>query len=156
MGGDGLDAYVMDAGFGSDHIVDTGSNIVQFNFGSAGMDLALGPNSLILSFANGDVLHIDGYDPNDPLNTCSISTFQFTDRAFTLQDILDLGGSALYGTIAGPDITGTANADVIQGTDMSESIHALEGNDTITAGAGSDVVEGARAMTSSTAARVQT
>ena len=142
-GGDGVDIFAFDAGFGEDHILDDGINAVQFNFNvvDAGMVIDLGVDSLRISFANGDVLHIDGYDPNDPLNSCSISTFQFNDQTLSLQDILDLGGPAVNFTI-GPDIIGTDNADVIQGTDKSEHIYALAGDDIIDAGARDDTIEG--------------
>ncbi|MCK9202338.1 MAG: putative Ig domain-containing protein [Gallionella sp.] len=140
-GGDGMDIYVFDAGFGVDHIVDAGSNFAQFNFNFADSGVVIGLGSLMLSFANGDVLHIDGFDPGDPLNTCSISTFQFSDQTLSLQDILDLGGPAVDFTL-GRDITGTAEADTLQGTDLREHIYAMSGNDTIIAGGGNDYIEG--------------
>jgi VCBS repeat-containing protein len=140
-GGDGRDIYVFDVGFGVDHIVDAGSNFAQFNFDFAGSGIVIGLGSLMFSFANGDVLHIDGFDPNDPLNTCSIDTFQFSDQTFTLQQILDMGGAAIQPP-SGHDIVGTANDDVIQGTDQLENIYGMAGNDTIDAGAGNDYIEG--------------
>lgn len=141
-GGDGNDIYAFDIGFGENHIVDADfGNTAQFNFSFAGSGIIVGLGSLKLSFASGDVLHIDGFDPEDPLNTCAITTFQFNDRTLSLQDILDIGGPEVNYTI-GPDINGTPNDDVIQGTDRGEHIYALDGNDTIDAGAGNDTVEG--------------
>ena len=132
-GGDGQDTYVLNAGFGVDRIVDTNTNGVRFNFAFAGAGLILGLGSLKISFANhpGDVLHIDGFDPNDPLNTSSITTFQFTDRTMSLQQLLDVG----------MDLTGTPLEDFIQGTAMTEHIHALESNDVVYAAGGNDVVD---------------
>ncbi|HEY6093367.1 MAG TPA: VCBS domain-containing protein [Gallionellaceae bacterium] len=132
-GGDGMDTYVFEAGFGTDHIADSGggNNTVRFNFSFAGSGIVLGLGSLKLSFANGDTLHIDGFDPNDPLNTCAITQFDFNDRSLTLQQILDIG----------MDVQGTPDADTIQGTAMSERITALAGDDTIFAGGGNDKVD---------------
>lgn len=84
----------------------------------------VGLGSLKLSFATGDELHIDNYDPNDPSGTCSIDTFVFNDTTLSLQNILDLGGPAVDFTIA-PDITGTAAADTLIGTDKAEHIYGL-------------------------------
>lgn len=135
-GGDGIDWYVLDAGFGEDRIVDanTSANGVQFNFSFAGAGLILGLGSLKISFANqpGAVLHIDGFDPNDPLNTCSISTFSFTDQTLSLQDLLDIG----------MDLTGTPYEDFISGTALNERLNALESDDVVHAGGGNDVVNG--------------
>ncbi|MDD5385164.1 MAG: Ig-like domain-containing protein, partial [Gallionella sp.] len=142
-GGDGRDLYVFDAGFGINHIADSGAggNTLRFNFSFAGSGIVVGLGSLKLSFTTGDELHIDNFDPNDPTNTCSIDTFVFNDQTLNLQNILDLGGPAVDFT-RGPDIIGTANADTLLGTDKSEHIYGLAGNDTINAGARDDYIEG--------------
>ena len=141
-GGDGNDTYLFDIGFGEDHIVDADfGNTAQFNFSFDGSGIIVGLGSLKLSFATGDVLHIDGFDPEDPLNTCSITTFKFNDRTLSLQDVLDLGGTEVDYTL-GQTITGTPGADTLQGTDLRDHIYGLAGNDTINAGAGSDTIEG--------------
>ena len=140
-GGGGRDRYVFDAGFGVNHIADSGSggNAVQFNFSFAGSGIVLGLGSLKLSFAPStgsgqvrDELHIDNFNPDDPLNTCSTDTFAFADRTLSLQEMLDIG----------MDVAGTPDADSIQGTGMNERIYALAGDDTILAGGGNDVVTG--------------
>ncbi|NOT20816.1 MAG: hypothetical protein HOP24_11220, partial [Sideroxydans sp.] len=133
-GGDGYDRYIINAGVGTTHIADSGTqgNSVRFNFNFTNSQMVLGIGSLKLSFANGDVLHIDGFDPEDPINTCSIDTFQFNDRVLSLPELLALGG---------PDITATPNDDVIQGTGLSEHIYALDGNDIIAASAGNDTID---------------
>lgn len=130
----GQDTYLFEAGFGEDRIVDSGINTVLFNFDFAGAGIVLGLGSLKISFANhpGDILHIDGFDPQDPLNTSSITTFRFADRTFTLAELLDIGF----------DLTGTADADLIQGTALLERINVLGGDDTVSAGAGNDIVDG--------------
>ncbi|GAB5606510.1 hypothetical protein TK5_25910 [Sideroxyarcus sp. TK5] len=134
-GGEGRDLYVFEAGFGTDHIADAGvgGNTVQFNFGFGGSGIVLGLGSLKLSFANGDELHIDGFDPNDPINSCSIDTFIFADRSFTLQQLLDE---------ASPVIEGTPGADILQGTAMGERLNGLAGNDTISGAGGYDTIDG--------------
>jgi len=130
-GGEGRDGYIFDAGFGTSHIADsgTGGNAVQFNFNFAGSGIALGLGSL--SFANGDELYIDNFNPNDPLNSSSIDTFIFADRTLSLQDVLDLG----------VDVAGSADADIFQGSAMNERIVALAGDDTLLAGGGNDSLD---------------
>jgi len=141
-GGEGNDTYLFDTGFGEDHIVDADfGNTAQFSFSFAGSGIVVGLGSLKLSFASGDVLHIDGFDPEDPLNTCAITTFKFNDRTLSLQDVLDLGGTEVDYTL-GQTITGTPDADTLRGTDLRDHIYGLAGNDTIDAGAGNDTVEG--------------
>ncbi len=136
-GGAGADLYVFDAGFGTDHIADSGGgaggNTVQFNFSFASSGVVFGIGSLKLSFANGDVLHIDGFDPEDPVNSCAITTFKFADRTLSLQEVLDIGA---------PDLIGTTNDDVLIGTGLNERIYAMDGNDTVLAGAGNDTIDG--------------
>jgi VCBS repeat-containing protein len=134
-GGEGSDTYIFDSGFGVTHIADsgTGGNTAQFNFNFTGSGVIFGIGSLKLSFANGDELHIDGFNPDDPLNTCSITTFQFADRTLSLQEVLDIGA---------PDINGTTGDDIIQGTGLRDRIYAGDGNDTINAGSGNDIIDG--------------
>ncbi|MDD2893964.1 MAG: VCBS domain-containing protein, partial [Halothiobacillaceae bacterium] len=151
IGGDGRDTYAFDKGFGVSHIVDTPQNVnaavavpgdyARFNFPFYGSGIVIGLGSLKLSFANGDELHIDGFDPENPENTCPIGSFQFNDITLTLQDILDLGGPAVNFTI-GPDISGTEGADIIQGTDKAEHIYGLGGDDTLLGGGRADVLYG--------------
>ncbi len=136
-GGDGSDIYALEKGFGICHISDSGGqiegNTLVFNFDYAESGIRLGLGSLKLSFANGDELHIDNFDPEDPINSCSISTFQFTDRTLSLPALMAL---------ATPAITGTANDDVIEGTALGEHIDALGGNDTVNGGSGNDTLDG--------------
>jgi len=132
-GGEGRDRYVLDAGFGTSQIADsgTGGNDIQFNFNFAGSAVGIGLGSLKFSFANGDVLHIDNFNPNDPLNSSSIDAFVFADRTLSLQDVIDIG----------MDVVGTSESDLIQGSAMNERITALAGNDTIFAGGGNDSID---------------
>ncbi|MDT8376038.1 MAG: VCBS domain-containing protein, partial [Mariprofundaceae bacterium] len=134
IGGNGIDTYVLNAGFGEDYIIDTGTNIVEFGFDFTGAGLLMSLGSLKLSFANypGDILHIEGFDPNDPLNSTSITEFRFTDQIFTLPELLDVG----------MDLTGSSLDDFISGTALTDRINALEGNDTIDSGAGNDIIDG--------------
>jgi len=132
-GGDGRDRYVFNSGFGVNHIADSGAggNNLQFNFNFAGSGIVIGLGSLKLSFANGDELHIDNFNPNDPANSCSIDTFAFADRTLSLQEVIDIG----------MDVIGTPDVDLIQGTGMNERITALAGDDSIMAGGGNDIVD---------------
>ncbi len=142
-GGLGNDTYIFSAGSGEDRITDVAEfnaagvrssvNKVVFNFNYAGSGLLLGLGSLKISFANhpGDVLHIEGFDPDDALNTCPIDTFQFADRTFTLQQFLDIG----------LDLTGTPYDDFLSGTALKDHIHALESNDTVYSAGGDDTID---------------
>ncbi|MDO8786561.1 MAG: calcium-binding protein [Sulfuritalea sp.] len=111
-GGEGRDWYVFDTGSGINHIADSG------------------PASTCSGHVR-DELHIDNFDPDNPLTTCAIDTFQFADRSLSLQEILDIG----------MDLEGTPQDDFIVGTGMKESINALAGDDIILAGGGNDVID---------------
>src|SRR5262249_31148469 len=101
-GGDGLDLFIYNDGDGQDHITDRGSNTLRFGFGFFGSGLVLELGSLKLDFTNlGDIVHLDGFDPNDPYGSVVIDRFEFTDTVLSYTDLLALGF----------DINGTPDVD---------------------------------------------
>ncbi len=131
-GGADRDIYVYGLGFGADTISDSGGNTLQLNLPYFAGAFTLGLGSLELSFGNGDAIHIEGFDPGDPLANPVIDTFQFENRTLTLAEVLAQGF----------DLSGTPDADVIVGTAMADRIDALESDDVVIAKAGDDIVTG--------------
>jgi VCBS repeat-containing protein len=109
VGGSGNDTFVIGAQPAEYLIIDEGVNVVEFEWSLAnlqtgnqtpnqmaprGMNLSgpelptvdpatyqisHGEGILTVQFANGISLRIDGYDPNDPVNSTSIKQFIFAD-----------------------------------------------------------------------------
>ncbi len=90
--------------------------------------------ALLVRFSNGVSLRIDGFDPNDPLNSTSIKQFNFADGSVLSVEQLLAQGFDIAGS--------TEGADSINGTALNDRIQGLGGDDTITGGAGSDVLAG--------------
>jgi VCBS repeat-containing protein len=89
--------------------------------------------SLSVQFDNGVTLNIDGFDPNDPLGSCAIREFRFSDGTI-------LGIDQVLA--AGIESIGTDSADVIAGTTINDIIDGQSGDDTIIGGKGDDVLRG--------------
>ncbi len=131
-GGEGFDLYYWNRGDGRDSIVDEGDNRLVFGAGITLADIKLAFGSLKLDLGGGDEVHIEGFNPDDPLNTSSITEVQFTDTGTTL---------TLAQLLAkGFDLDGTPGNDTIAGTALNDRINALEGDDVVIAKAGDDVV----------------
>jgi Ca2+-binding RTX toxin-like protein len=132
-GGEGFDTYYWKFGDGTDTFVDDGSNAVVFGpgiFPVGTVSLRIG--SLMLDFGGGDAIHIEGFDPNDPLGTSSITEFRFDDGTIlTFEELLAQGF----------DLEGTPEADVLEGTGLSDRINTYESDDIVIANAGDDVVD---------------
>ena len=138
QGGTGKDAYVYNRGDGEDVVIDP-----DFTKGSPYLSsLALGPGitrsdvkfrlgSLMIDLGDGDAIHFEGFNPDDPLSTPVLDSIQFADGDFmTYQDVLDQGF----------DLDGTEGDDYIKGTAVTDRIDAKSGNDIIEAGAGNDLI----------------
>lgn len=140
-GGEERDVYVYTAGSGEDRIVDSGGNTLQFDFSSAGLQLGLG--SLTLSFAGrpGDVIHLDGFDADDPYGNIVIDRFEFTDRVMTYDEVLALGFN-FQGTPDADFLEGTALADRIQGLASDDTLIGKDGADELDGGEGADLLVG--------------
>ena len=143
--GPGKDTYVYNRGDGTDVVL---SNPEGANPADA-FELALGEGitrsevkfrlgSLMVDLGNGDAIHLDGFDPNDPLSTPVVNAIQFADGSFmSYQDILDQGFD-LDGTEGDDVITGTAVTDRIDGKGGNDLLFGRTGADTILGGIGND------------------
>jgi len=95
--------------------------------------LSLVGGSLSVQFDNGVILNIDGFDPNDPLGSCAIRNFKFSDgTVLGIDQVLAAGIEAI----------GTDAADTVQGTAVSDRINGQAGDDMIVGGKGNDVLRG--------------
>ena len=135
IGGTGRDIYVINRGDGTDTIVDTKSenNVLRFGANVKSTDVTLHLGSLMLDLGNGDAIHVEGFDPDDALNSSSVDTFEFTDGAV-------LGAGELMAR--GFDIEGSAVDDILRGTNITDRIRGRDGNDAISGGAGDDTLDG--------------
>ncbi len=136
-GGTGDDTYVFSLGDGVDHVSDTGgADTLVFGTGITADMVSLGLGSLLVKVgANGDAIHIEGFDPANPLGSAVIENFQFADgMTLTYEQLLargfDLSGS---GTVSG-----TAMADQITGSDGADTLAGGRGDDVLIGGAGDD------------------
>ena len=167
MGGTGKDTYFYDRGHGNDTIRDPDigadseylSNLVV-GPGLTRADVKFRLGSLMIDFGDGDAIHVEGFDPDDPYATPVLDAIQFANgERMTFDDILaqgfDLDGTSgddyIAGTAAidridagaGNDIViGKAGDDIILGGDGDDEIESGEGDDVVDAGAGADVLKG--------------
>jgi Ca2+-binding RTX toxin-like protein len=134
-GNSGMDIYVYNAGSGEVHISDPGGGAVRFGSGvSAVATLGLGEGSLVINLGNqGDIIHLENFDPADAENFSSVLDFEFADGSvLSLQDLLDQGF----------DLSGTSDADTITGTSVTDRILAGAGDDLLQGGRGDDTLGG--------------
>jgi VCBS repeat-containing protein len=131
-GGDGDDVYYYFLGEGEDTIADSsGTDWLVFQDILWGQ-LALNVGSLQLVMPDGGAIHLEDFDPANPLAGGGIEWFQFADGAV-------LGKNQLI-SLLGLSPTGTPGADTLAGTAFAETIHALEGDDIVTGLGGNDVL----------------
>ena len=88
QGGGGVDRYAYSRGSGINHIVDSGSNTLQFDYSffDSGLELGLGSLRLTFTTGPGDEIHLEGFDPNDPYGTVVVDRFEFTECVRLLRD----------------------------------------------------------------------
>ncbi len=134
-GGDGDDTYLFNPGDGIDQLVDSGGmDTVQFGAGITVDSLSLGLGSLLVRIGDqGDAIHLEGFNPDDPLNSSVVEKFQFADG--TVLDISEL-------LQRGFDIRGSGGDDLLTGTAITDSITGGEGADTLVGGKGDDLLSG--------------
>ena len=134
-GGDGNDTYLFNPGDGVDQIVDSGgTDTIQFGAGIAPDSLSLGLGSLLVRVGDqGDAIHIEDFNPDDPLHSSAIDTFRFADG--TVLDIADL-------LQRGFNIRGSGGDDLLTGTAINDRITGGEGSDTLAGGKGDDQLSG--------------
>jgi len=133
-GGLGDDVYYYGLGEGVDHIADSGGVdwLVLFN-GATLNDLRLDVGSLKLVFTDGSQIHLDDFDPEDPLGPGGIEYIKFSDgTVMSRQQLIQSLGF---------QIEGTPFDDFLSGTAFGEPIRAYEGHDVVMARGGDDVVE---------------
>src|SRR5205814_4861391 len=95
---------------------------VKFRVGSREIDLG-----------DGDAIHFDGWNPQDPLSTQVLDSIQFADgTTMSYEDVLAQGF----------DLDGTEGIDFIEGTAVTDRIDAKGGDDFVLGGAGADVILG--------------
>lgn len=143
QGGQGNDFYVVRMGEGVDHISDSGGSdwliLSDAVFGNVRLDVG----SLKLVFSGGGELHIDGWDPNNPLTSSPVEFIQFADNsAMTMAQFIQTAGFRPLGTPGEDDINGTALSDAINALAGNDFVDAGGGNDTVAAAEGNDVVLG--------------
>jgi len=139
-GGAGNDTYIFNPGDGVDRIVDSGgTDTIQFGAGITPDSLSLGLGSLLVRVGDqGDAIHIEGFNPDDPFNSSVIEQFQFADG--TVLDIADLlaRGFDIQGSAGDDLLTGTAITDRITGGDGADTLVGEKGNDLLSGGGGND------------------
>jgi len=136
-GGAGNDFYFFRRGDGFQRIIDPdGVDVLFVEPGLTIFDLRFSIGSLkITDGVAGDEIHIEGFDPNDPLGTLAIEQIAFLGdgSVYDLAELIeDLGF----------DITGTPEPDLLEGTALDDRIDGLGADDLITGGTGSDVIDG--------------
>ncbi len=145
-GGGGDDVYVYNLGDGEDHIVDSSVNgqinTLRFGGGISTSNITIGfdhiAGSLSLDLGNGDVLHIDNFNPDDAAKSSSIQRFEFADRTLTAKELMATIGFVLNGTSGDDFITGTSSSDTIDGGSGNDTLEGGLGNDTLIGGGGQD------------------
>jgi len=133
-GGLGDDVYYYGLGEGVDHITDSGGIdwLVLYN-GATLNNLRLDVGSLKLVFTDGSQIHLDDFDPEDPLGPGGIEYIKFSDgTVMSRQQLIQSLGF---------QIEGTPFDDFLSGTAFGEPIQAYEGHDVVMARGGDDVVE---------------
>jgi Ca2+-binding RTX toxin-like protein len=132
-GSEGGDTYFFDFGHGVDTIIDDGESgvdIVEFGPGIGPEDLSLGIGSLLIRVGSGgDVLHIEGFDPDDAYGSSAIERFRFADGT-------ELTHAALIER--GFDLAGTAGDHYVIGTSASDRFSNDPGSDLLWGGRGAD------------------
>jgi trimeric autotransporter adhesin len=145
-GGEGNDAYYFVRGDGYSRITDTsGLNTIYIGPGLTFEEMRFSLGSLRITFTDDPLneIHIEGFDPANPLAESHIQqiVFQDTGESFSITDLIALQGFDLYGTPLRDVITGTALNDRIEGGDGDDYLSGEQGDDSVSGGAGNDVLQ---------------
>ena len=104
-------------------VLGAGYSSINFGPGITSSMVTLGLGSLMLRVGNnGDVIHIENFDPSNALAANSIQNFNFADGTSLSYDQLLARGFDIYGT--------TGN-ETLSGTNLDNRIYAGTGNDTL-------------------------
>lgn len=142
-GGGGNDTYYYNLGDGVDRITDSGGvDWLVLGGGITLASVALDVGSLQLKFADGGSLHLDDFDPDNPLDG-AIDYIQFSDgQVMSRQQLIQALGFKIEGTPGEDALRGTGLDDVIRAYQSDDGVFAGAGNDTVDLGAGDDHADG--------------
>jgi Ca2+-binding RTX toxin-like protein len=146
VGGAGRDTYIYNLGDGVDTVFDddTGPerSVLVFGEGVSKDAIKLRKGSLLLDLGNGDGIHIEKFNADDPLGTPSVGSFNFADGSSLSWGELLARGFDLDGTEGDDTILGTGIEDRIDGKAGNDLIWGSNGNDVLTGGTGTDGLNG--------------
>lgn len=139
-GGAGKDTYVFNRGDGIETIVDTPSgaddpeaSVLVLGEGIHAEGIRFRRGSLLVDLGNGDAIHFEGFNSDDPQSTPVLSAIQFADgMEWSYADVLAIGF----------DFEGTEDSELIVGTGVTDRINARGGDDLVFAQAGDDTIDG--------------
>ena len=153
-GGGGADTYVFSKGDGKDVVnnydTDASVDVAQFaNVASGDVSFVYqngSSNDLVLQFAGGDQITVQGYFNPSPVDgpKYRLDQFQFTDKTWALADIAQRhNGTAGADTLAAYDgiantLNGLGGNDTLKGGSGADTLVGGAGNDTLSGGAGAD------------------
>ena len=141
-GGEGDDIYYYNLGEGIDHITDSGgTDWLVLGNGATIANLRLDVGSLKMVFSDGSELHLDDFDPTNPL-AGSIEYIQFSDgQVYTREQMIQTLGFNIQGGSGDSVLSGTALGETITTYAGNDTVTALGGNDTVNLGAGNDYAD---------------
>jgi Ca2+-binding RTX toxin-like protein/GH24 family phage-related lysozyme (muramidase) len=144
--------FTYNIGDGVVYLINAASaGTVQFGAGITSGMITLGIGSLMLRVGNGtgDVLHIEGFNPQDALNSGEIQNFTFADGTTLSYAQLLSRGFDIYGTTGNETLTGTnldnriyagTGNDLLIGSGAHDTLYGGVGADTLIGGAGQELM----------------
>jgi len=148
LGGAGKDTYVYNRGDGIDviHDIPQDWNVPEASVLSLGADISsadikLKLGSLLIDVGEGDAIHFNGFDTDDPWATPVLDSIQFADGSvMSYQEVLQRGFD-IDGTDQGEYLSGTGVTDRIDAKGGDDFVDGKGGMDTIRGGDGKDVLQ---------------
>ena len=133
--------YNYTAGSGVVYLINPSD--VQFGAGITSGMITLGLGSLMLHIgSNNDVLHLEGFNPANALNSGGLQNFTFADGTNLSYSDLLARGFDINGTAGNETLTGTSVTDRMNGGAGDDVLDSGSGNDTLTGGMGNDTLIG--------------
>ena len=139
VSGSGSNTYVINSGSSVNTMILPNTNVpgltnnIQFAGGYNNYNPGLSVGSLDIHYGtSGGELIIEGFDPNNADNNPGITSFQFSDRTLTYDQLIALGF----------DLSATGAGQMVNGTSVTDRLSGLQGNDTLNGGAGNDILTG--------------
>jgi Ca2+-binding RTX toxin-like protein len=150
-GADGNTTFAVGEGEGSVVVEASGTgNVLQFGAGIVPDQVTLGLGSLLLRLnSNGDVVHIEGFDPANAAGSGAIQNFTFADGSTLTYEQLLAKGFDIYGGSGNETLTGTnldnrihagSGNQVLMGSGAHDTLYGGAGSDTLIGGNGTDVL----------------